>query len=579
MDTTYAYVYFNESKDPEVKKLFLKKMKPFGEKAFTEPDVGMKRVRDEFYAFSAEVNAAYLLIKETFTPQDVCKVHELEAIKLPPFSIPMLKGSKYRELFRQRLIWQQEVGINRRYNLMWISQKPTCESGTATFTSVGLTELRYAYIFMVVGFGVAFTLLAWEITWNKQRKYYLGIEDRSDPIHDLFAKANYPFIKALMYDLNFTLNMLQVDSGGWKINGTFTGIMGKFQKRSIELGILGALMRSDRMEVVDYTIVTMIVKSSIIFKQPPLSLVSNIYELPFSTGVWFSCGGFVVFYWITLVLFRLITKTEPFTVQESLYYMIGTICQQNVELMPHFNSAKLMFFFAHLTSFFIFTSYSASIVALLQSPSRAITTVADLAASPFKAGSMDAIYAFVYFNESKDPAVKELFQKKMKPLGKKAFTEADVGMRRVRDEFYAFSVEVNAAYLLIKETFTPQDVCKVYELEAIKLPPFSIPVLKGSKYRELLRQRLIWQREVGIIRRYNLIWIAQKPTCESGAAAFNSVGLNELRYVCIFMIIGFGVAFLLLACEIAWKKQQNKRISKAKLKQQQSRSTLISFLN
>ncbi|XP_038117043.1 uncharacterized protein LOC6043801 [Culex quinquefasciatus] len=290
----------------------------------------------------------------------------------------------------------------------------------------------------------------------------------------------------------------------------------------------------------------MIVKSSIIFKQPPLSLI---------------------------------TKTEPFTVQESLYYMIGTICQQNVELMPHFNSAKLMFFFAHLTSFFIFTSYSASIVALLQSPSRAITTVADLAASPFKAGSMDAIYAFVYFNESKDPAVKELFQKKMKPLGKKAFTEADVGMRRVRDEFYAFSVEVNAAYLLIKETFTPQDVCKVYELEAIKLPPFSIPVLKGSKYRELLRQRLIWQREVGIIRRYNLIWIAQKPTCESGAAAFNSVGLNELRYVCIFMIIGFGVAFLLLACEIAWKKQQNKRIAKAKLKQQQSRSTLISFLN
>lgn len=122
----------------------------------------------------AEVNAAYLLIKETFTPQDVCKVHELEAIKLPPFSIPMLKGSKYRELFRQRLIWQQEVGINRRYNLMWISQKPTCESGTATFTSVGLTELRYAYIFMVVGFGVAFTLLAWEITWNKQRSKWLA---------------------------------------------------------------------------------------------------------------------------------------------------------------------------------------------------------------------------------------------------------------------------------------------------------------------------------------------------------------------------------------------------------------------
>ncbi|XP_055529432.1 uncharacterized protein LOC129721183 [Wyeomyia smithii] len=389
-------------------------------------------------------------------------------------------------------------------------------------------------------------------------EFYKGMEDRTDAIHDLFAKANYPMIKALMYDLNFTLDLIQVDKVGWKTNGTFSGVMGKFEKRVIELGCLGVLMRSERMEVVDYTIVTLIIKSSIIFKQPPLSVVSNIFKLPFSVGVWLCCLGFVVIYWLTLIAFRAITKTEPFTPLESLTFIIGTMCQQGYDLPPHFNAAKLLFFFAKLASFFIFTSYSASIVALLQSPSRAINSVADLAVSPLKAGAMDTVYGWVYYNESKDPAVQALFRKKIRPQGKKAFTEANVGMRRVKDELYAFQIEVNAAYQLIKETFTDQDTCKIHELETIKLPPFSIPVLKGSKYRELFRQRLIRQREVGIIKRFNLIWIAQKPRCENSFTAFTSVGLTELRYAYIFMVIGCGAAFVVLVGEVVWNRCKSK---------------------
>ncbi|XP_058827986.1 glutamate receptor ionotropic, kainate glr-3-like [Topomyia yanbarensis] len=400
-------------------------------------------------------------------------------------------------------------------------------------------------------------------------EYYKGLEDRTDAIHDLFAKANYPMIKALMYDLNFTMNLVQVDKVGWKTNGTFSGIMGKFQTRSIELGCIGVLMRSERMEVVDYTIVTLLIETSIIFKQPPLSVVSNIFELPFSVGVWLSCFAFVFIYWLALMFFRIVTKTEPFTPMESLTFIIGTMCQQGYDLLPHFNAAKLLFFFAKLASFFIFTSYSASIVALLQSPSKAINSVSDLTVSPLKAGAMDTVYGWVYFNESKDPGVQALFRRKIKPQGKRAFIEADVGMRRVKDELYAFQVEVNAAYQLIKETFTDQDTCKIHELESFKLPPFSIPVVKGSKYRELFRQRLIRQREVGIIKRFNLIWIAQKPRCENGFAAFSSVGLTELRYAYILMVIGYGVAFGLLAGEIVcsrcrYKYDKRANIDKAK---------------
>lgn len=271
-------------------------------------------------------------------------------------------------------------------------------------------------------------------------EFFTGIDDHTAVVRDLYAKANFPFIRTLMHDLNFTLNMLQTDTGGWEKNGTFSGLIGKFQNRSVELGCMGMLMRNERIAVVDFTIVTFVIKTSIIFRQPPLSLLTNIFELPFSVGVWICCFAFTIVYWISFILLRAITKLEPFTPIESLIFMIATMCQQSHQLIPHYNGAQLLVFCAKLASFFIYTSYSASIVALLQSPSRAITSVSDLTASPLKIGLMETAYGWRYYNESKQISVQELFRKKIEPQDRKVFVEADDGMKRVKNELYAFQV-------------------------------------------------------------------------------------------------------------------------------------------
>ncbi|XP_049297019.1 ionotropic receptor 75a-like [Anopheles funestus] len=390
-------------------------------------------------------------------------------------------------------------------------------------------------------------------------EYFKGFDDRND-VHDLFTKANFPFIKELMYDLNFTLNMVQVDKVGYKHNGTFSGVMGKFQNRTIELGCLGTLMRTERLEVVDFMIVTLIIKSSIIFRQPPLSIVANIFELPFSVGVWACCFGLMAIYWIAMVVIRYLTKGEKFTPIESLVYIFGTMCQRGYDVVPHFNGTRLLMFSLQLTSFFIITSYSASIVALLQSPSRAIVSVGDLVRSPLKAGVMDTSYGRVYYQETQDPDVQDLYRRKIKPHGERAFMEPTEGIGRVKQEMYAFEAEVNAAYKVIKETFAPEEVCKLQELEAIKLPPFGIPIVKGSKYRELIRQRLMWQREVGIIRRFNIIWIHQKPQCENRNAGYSSVGLVEMRYLYFFLAVGFLIALVTLLVERSWWQEVTQKL-------------------
>ncbi|XP_055604327.1 uncharacterized protein LOC129752578 [Uranotaenia lowii] len=392
---------------------------------------------------------------------------------------------------------------------------------------------------MPVGIGMAKTELLQD--WNEV------VEN----IDDLVERANYPFIENLMYDLNFTRNAIQLEKGGCRVNGSFSSgsVLMEFGQKAVEFCAGAVLMTPERMKMLDFTIVTLTINARFVFKQPPLSLVTNIFELPFSFGVWLSCFGFIGVYWIGLLILRSITKTEHLTPLESLMYIVGTLCQQNLELYPKYDGAKILLFWVQLANFFLFTSYSACIVALLQSPSTIIKSLTDLVESPLEVGAQNAQYAYQYLNESSDLAVQSVFLQKIKPLGKEAFADAQTGMKRVKNDMFAFQIEENTAHRIIMETFTPQDTCKVHELDSIKLPPFSIPLSKGSKYRELIRQRLLWQKEVGIVRRYNVLWIAPKPRCESGAAEFTSVGMNELRSAYIWMLVGFGIAFVLLAIE------------------------------
>lgn len=192
--------------------------------------------------------------------------------------------------------------------------------------------------------------------------------------------------------------------------------------------------------MVDFIAVTISIKSKIIFRQPPLSVVSNIFELPFSKGVWLSCFALMTVYWVSMMAVCFCMSVEYFTPLESLLYIVGSMCQRGSELIPHHNGTRFLMFSMQLTAFFIVTSYSASIVALLQSPSRAISSVADLARSPLSAGVMDTIYGRVYYAEAHDPGVKELYLKKIKPYGEKSFIEADEGIARVKNELFAFEV-------------------------------------------------------------------------------------------------------------------------------------------
>lgn len=148
-----------------------------------------------------------------------------------------------------------------------------------------------------------------------------------------------------------------------------------------------------------------------IFRAPPLSYVANVFVLPFDTWVWYSCLLLVVVTPLALYAISTWEWTEPHFQQkleeypgglrdnfgDALMLEIGGISQQGSDVEPKSISGRIATIFAFISLMFLYTSYSANIVALLQSTTDSIRTVEDLLNSRIKLGVEDIIYAHYYF--------------------------------------------------------------------------------------------------------------------------------------------------------------------------------------
>lgn len=315
---------------------------------------------------------------------------------------------------------------------------------------------------------------------------WTGLNDIKNRHIDTYARGNWPIVQNLKEALNFKLDMLQVDNYGWNLygNGTFTGLIGLLQRREVEFGANAALMRPDRIPLVDRTGETLNIRALIFFRQPSLSSISNIFILPFEIRVWLCI---FLFYLLAVIAtyFQVILHRET-SLLDSISMVMGAICQQGHDGTPSSLSGRVVFWTTFIASVFIFTSYSACIVALLQSPSHAIKDINDLVSSPLYFGAQDQVYNHFYFKEATSKSIRNLYMKKILPQGNKTFLkDIDCGMRRVQKELYAFQVETQAAYKFIKEHFFEYEKCQLGDIELFKLPATTIPVQKDSQYREV----------------------------------------------------------------------------------------------
>lgn len=352
-----------------------------------------------------------------------------------------------------------------------------------------------------------------------------------------------------------------VNSFGWDLgNGSFSGLTGQLQRGECDFSGIGVFMRNDRMSVIDYTVGTFYRQGAALFKQPPLSSVHNICILPFKFEVWMVTLFTFIGFTILIAFLSRTTRTfkkddeETLNVLDSVTIVHGAICQQGYTVNLNAGSIRVAIFVLFLTAVFLFTSYSASIVALLQSPSNSIKTINDLVESSMTFSAQDNPYNGVYFGETEDPLLRKLYDTKMKSHGTQKFTLASTGIARVRTEFHAFMIDFVSAYKLISQLWREEEKCGLSEIQLFKLPMLALAVVKRSGYKDILKQKLIQQQEVGLKNRIIRRWVPAKPMCDSSNRANQFVSVSIKEIYPMLQIYGFGlcISIVILFFEIVY---------------------------
>lgn len=98
-------------------------------------------------------------------------------------------------------------------------------------------------------------------------------------------------------------------------------------------------------------------------------------------------------------------------------FVWGAICQQGTHLVIPTTSGRFIIITTFLATLAIFTSYSASIVAILQSPSHLIQTIDDLLNSPLKLALQEAGYNRYNYEVENISILRKVYEKKVKPMG------------------------------------------------------------------------------------------------------------------------------------------------------------------
>ncbi|RZC33568.1 glutamate receptor 2, partial [Asbolus verrucosus] len=381
---------------------------------------------------------------------------------------------------------------------------------------------------------------------------------------DAISKLNYILVHHLMDFLNASKEFIMQRTWGYKnaSTGLYSGMAGDLQRGLADLGGTPLFFTIDRIDIIDYIAATTSTYMRFIFRAPPLSYVTNVFTLPFDATVWhcsFVMVGVVVVAIYIIVVWE--WKNQRFREKfleahttalkpnffDVIMLEIGAISQQGTDVEPKSNAGRIATILTFLTLMFMYTSYSANIVALLQSTTDSIRTLEDLLNSRIKLGVEDIVYAHYYFENAQEPVRKAIYQQKVAPKGQKPnFMTAEEGMKRVQQGFFAFHVELNTGYKIVSDIFQENEKCGLMEVEYVNLIEPWLSTRKNSAYKEVMKIGMKKMKESGIQNREMKKIYTRKPICHGKGSNFDSVGMID----CYSAFLIFGTTSTLNISEI-----------------------------
>uniref|UniRef100_A0A336M2Z1 CSON011045 protein n=1 Tax=Culicoides sonorensis TaxID=179676 RepID=A0A336M2Z1_CULSO len=278
------------------------------------------------------------------------------------------------------------------------------------------------------------------------------LTDRVDPHIDTNTKQSFGITRELLYFLNAKPNFTFVTTWGYfnKTSKNWTGMIKKLIDKDVDIGGTNIFVTSNRVSLIHYAYKSSKTTTGFLFQSPRLSLTDNLFLLPFSTITWI-CAIFLI---------------------PILATVLTIVCQQGFTKSINSISGRILMSFSLFTMMLIYVSYAASIVVVLQSPSKRINTLKDLLESKMELGVEDTPYSRIYFPMQTERYKRGIYERKViNPDGTKNFLKIENGIKKVKNGLFAVHGELGIAYKFVSKAFTQSEKCRIRTIGYLDMQP------------------------------------------------------------------------------------------------------------
>ncbi|KAM3964362.1 ionotropic receptor 75a-like [Aphomia sociella] len=397
--------------------------------------------------------------------------------------------------------------------------------------------------------------------------------DLRNVLPDAVSKSSFRQMDPIYNYLNATRKLIYSSTWGYYRNGSYGGMLEEMTVGKAELGGTVLITTADRVQVVDYLSSPTVTSIKFVFREPPLSYQNNLFLLPFKSIVWYCIGVFVVVLIIFLYINALwerrkMEKDECIinhsalkpNISDVTMLVVTAVSQQGSTIELKGGLGRLVMFLLFLAFLIIYSSYSASIVVLLQSRSNQIRTLRDLLNSKLELGVEDTPYNRYFFPIATEPVRKAIYQTKIAPRGTKPkFMNLEDGVKKLQKEPFAFNMNKGIGYRLVDRYFHEHEKCGLQEIAFLYDTKTYLTCRKNSAYREIFKVGLFRIQETGMSNRENRLIYSRKPACIARGGTFDSVNMVDFYPVVLLLTYGMMLAFALLVIEILVHRKQKLR--------------------
>jgi len=173
-DLTYNKDFFDKTNDEVALELFKKKVNSKAGPNFFNVNEGLRKMQAGGFAFHVDTSYAYRMIKQQFSDQEICELHEMLLFPIRPLAAIVQKNSPYKELFTVELQRLIESGIVSFYNTKWQAVKPKCMKSITTVKAVGIEPTVWIFMLLAAAIFVSAVTVIIEIIYWKCTKARFG---------------------------------------------------------------------------------------------------------------------------------------------------------------------------------------------------------------------------------------------------------------------------------------------------------------------------------------------------------------------------------------------------------------------